>query len=304
MRVKDILYVMRRVLPVALFALLLSAVQPIGVSAWGFNGHKFITDRAIDLLPPEIRPFFVKFRTTLVEHAIDPDTYRTMGFMDEPPRHFLDMDAYGPFPFKELPHDYNEAVARFGRDTVIRNGLVPWRTEEIYNQLREAFRQLSTSPYARDNVKLFSSVIAHYVGDSFQPFHAALNYDGQLTNQAGIHARFETELFDRHQDTLHVAPGPVVPIPAAREFVFATLADSFTFVEPILVADREAIIGKDAYDDAYFEELWKRTGPIMEKRISGAITGAASMITAAWIDAGRPALPAEAPPRPPRPIKR
>jgi hypothetical protein len=295
---------MRRVVPLALFALALSAIQPLRVDAWGFNGHKLITDRAIELLPQEIRPFFQKYRTTLVEHSIDPDTYRTIGFTEEPPRHFLDMDAYGPFPFKDLPHDYNEAVAKFGKDTVIKNGTVPWRTEEIYNQLRESFRQLPTSGYARDNVKLFSSVMAHYIGDSFQPFHAALNYDGQLTGQIGIHARFETELFDSYQDKLHIAPGPIVQIPNAREFVFTALTDSFTFVEPILAADREAIKGREVYDDAYFEELWKRTGPIMEKRLAGAVTGVASLITSAWIDAGRPALPVDAPPRPPRPIKR
>jgi hypothetical protein len=295
---------MRRVVPLALFALALSAIQPLRVDAWGFNGHKLITDRAIELLPQEIRPFFQKYRTTLVEHSIDPDTYRTIGFTEEPPRHFLDMDAYGPFPFKDLPHDYNEAVAKFGKDTVIKNGTVPWRTEEIYNQLRESFRQLPTSGYARDNVKLFSSVMAHYVGDSFQPFHAALNYDGQLTGQIGIHARFETELFDSYQDKLHIAPGPIVQIPNAREFVFTALTDSFTFVEPILAADREAIKGREVYDDAYFEELWKRTGPIMEKRLAGAASGVASLITSAWIDTGRPPLPVDAPPRPPRPIKR
>lgn len=295
---------MRRILPLALFALAFSAIQPLRVDAWGFNGHKVITDRAIELLPQDIRPFFQKYRTTLVEHSIDPDTYRTIGFTEEPPRHFLDIDAYGPFPFKDLPHDYNEAVAKFGKDTVIRNGTVPWRTEEIYNQLRESFRQLPTSSYARDNVKLFSSVMAHYVGDSFQPFHAALNYDGQLTGQIGIHARFETELFDRYQDKLHIAAGPIAQIPNAREFVFTTLTDSFTFVEPILAADREAIKGREVYDDAYFEELWKRTGPIMEKRLAGAVSGVASLITSAWIEAGRPALPVDAPPRPPRPIKR
>jgi hypothetical protein len=295
---------MRRVLPAALFALTLSAMPAVHLDAWGFNGHKLITDRTIELLPQEIRPFFEKYRITLVEHSIDPDTYRTMGFIEEPPRHFLDMDAYGAFPFKDLPHDYNEAVAKYGKDVVVKNGLVPWRTEEIYNQLRDSFKQLSTSGYARDNVKLFSSVIAHYVGDSFQPFHAALNYDGQLTNQLGIHARFETELFDRYQDKLRITPAPVAPVSGAREFVFATLTDSYTFVEPILAADREAIKSRDTYDDAYFEELWKRTGPIMEKRISGAVGGVASLITSAWIDAGRPPLPVDPPPRPPRPIRR
>ena len=295
---------MRKVLPVALFAVALSAGHPVPLDAWGFGGHKFITDRAIDLLPQEIRPFFQKYRTTLVEHSIDPDTYRTVGFRDEPPRHFLDMDAYGRLPFKELPHDYKEAVTKFGEEMVIKNGTLPWRTEEIYKQLTDTFRQLPTSPFARDNVKLFSSVIAHYVGDSFQPFHAVVNYDGQLTNQVGIHSRFESELFDRYQDKLRITPGPVTQIPNAREFVFSTLADSSQLVEPILAADRDATKGRTEYDDAYFAALFEKTGPIMEKRISGAISGVASLVTSAWIDAGRPALPADAPPRLPRPIKR
>src|SRR6185436_15900734 len=216
---------MRKVLPLALLALALSAARPAPLGAWGFSGHKFITERAIDLLPPEIRPFFQKFKTTVVEHSIDPDTYRTMGWLDEPPRHFLDMDAYGAFPFKDLPHDYDEAVAKRGKDFVVKNGLVPWRAQEVYVLLRDAYKQLPTSGFARDNVKLFSSVIAHYVGDSFQPFHAAVNYDGQLTGQPGIHSRFESELFDRYQDKLKITPAPIMPIPNAREFIFATLTD-------------------------------------------------------------------------------
>src|SRR4051812_41099160 len=101
----------RRMIPLALLALALSTVPPARVSAWGFNGHKYIADRAIDLLPREIRPFFQKYRVTVVEHAIDPDTYRTVGWTQEPPRHFLDMDSYGAFPFAALPHDYSTAVA-------------------------------------------------------------------------------------------------------------------------------------------------------------------------------------------------
>jgi hypothetical protein len=214
------------------------------------------------------------------------------------------MDAYGPFPFTNLPHDYKEAVAARGEAFVIKNGTLPWRTEEIYGQLRDAFKQLPTLPYARDNVKLFSSVIAHYVGDSFQPFHAAVNYDGQMTNQHGIHSRFETELFDRYQGKLRITPAPATQLPNVREFMFATLTDSFQHVEPILAADLEAVKGRTLYDDGYFAQMFDKTGPIMEKRLSGAITGVASLITSAWIEAGRPALPPETPPRAPRPIRR
>src|SRR3982750_3801585 len=166
---------MRKAIVFSLFALALASIRPAPVRAGGFNGHKFITDRAIDLVLPELRPFFQKFKTTIVEHSIDPHTYRTMGWMEEPPRHFLDMDAYGPFPFKDLPHEYAEAVARRGADFVIKNGVVPWRAQEVYTQLRDAFRQLPTSGFARDDIKLFSAVLSHYTGDSFQPLHAAVN---------------------------------------------------------------------------------------------------------------------------------
>ena len=295
---------MRTFVPVALLTLLLSAIQPAHIAAWGFNGHKFITDKAIDQLPPELKPFFQKFRTTVVEHAIDPDTYRTMGWVEESPRHFLDMDSWGPFPFADLPHDYQAAVAKRGEDFVLKNGTVPWRVDEVYGRLRDAFKQLAANDYSRDNIKLFSAVLSHYVADSFQPFHACANYDGQLTGQNGIHARFESDLFDRLQSRLRVTPTPLQTIPNAREFVFATLTDSFKDVDAILAADKAAVEGRTAYDDGYFEVMANKTGPILEKRINGAINGVASLITQAWIDAGKPALPPDAAPRPPRPIRR
>ena len=295
---------MRKFVPIALLSIVLSSIPRVDVSAWGFNGHRFITDKAIDQLPPELRPFFEKFRVTIVEHSIDPDTYRTMGWSEEPPRHFLDMDNWGPFPFTDLPHDYKAAVAKRGEEFVLKQGTLPWRTEEIYVRLRDAFKQLASNDYSRENIKLFSSLISHYAADSFQPFHASANYDGQLSGQNGIHARFESELFDRYQNRLKVTPSPLVPIPSAREFFFSTLTDSFKEVDGILAADKAAIEGRTAYDDGYFEKMYERTGAVLEKRINGAINGVASLITQAWVDAGKPALPPDAPPRPPQPIKR
>src|SRR4026208_1869167 len=94
--------------------------RPAAAAAWGLECHNFITARAIALLPAEIRPFFEKYTTTVVEHSIDPDLWRTAGFVDEPPRHFVDMDSYGPSPFKELPRDYDAAVKRYGLEFVTK----------------------------------------------------------------------------------------------------------------------------------------------------------------------------------------
>ena len=289
--------------PFGILALVLIAVcgSPRPAAAWGFDVHKFIMERAIVLLPAEIRPFFHKYEPSIVERAIDPDLWRTVGWTEEPPRHFLDMDAYGPHPFKALPHDYAEAVQRYGAAFVEKNGTLPWRAEEIYKKLVEAFTQ--KSPYARDNIKLFAPVLAHYCADAHQPFHAALNYDGQLTGQWGIHSRFETELFERYQRRLQLAPALPAPITNSREFVFDTLTASFPYVQAVLDADKAAVAGREFYDDAYFDELFVRVRPILEKRLSDSIAGVAAVISAAWVEAGRPALPLEAP-RTPRRVRR
>jgi hypothetical protein len=276
---------------VAVLLSLLLLTSPRSADAWSFDLHRFILDRAITLLPPEIRPFFEKYRAQIVEHAIDPDLWRTAGWEEEPRRHFLDMDAYGPYPFKELPRDFDEAVKRYGLEFVNRNGLIPWRAQEIHTKLVEAFTQ--KAPFSRENIKFFSSVLGHYVADAHQPFHAALNHDGQLTGQWGIHSRFETELFERFRSRVQVTPKPPVPVPNARDYVFDALTGSFPLVQPILDADKAAVAGRDVYDDGYFDKLFERVKPILEQRVSDSITAVASLITSAWQQAGKPALPLE-----------
>jgi Zinc dependent phospholipase C len=279
-----------------------AVLTPRPAAAWGFEVHRYITDRAIALLPVEIRPFFEKFRTVVVEHSIDPDLWRTAGWEEEPPRHFVDMDAYGPHPFTEIPRDFDEAVRRYGREFVLKNGTLPWRTQEMHDKLVEAFTQ--KAPYARENIKFFASVISHYVADGHVPFHSALNYDGQLTGQNGIHSRFETELFERYQASLRVNPRAIVPITkSARDTMFDVLITSFPMVQPILDADKAAIKGREVYDDEYFKRFLQQTQPVLERRLADSIVMAASMITEAWQKAGRPALPVDAP-RLPRKVRR
>jgi hypothetical protein len=290
---------MRRVQ--ALLALMFVLVVPRPSIAWGFEGHKYIMSAAIPLLPEAIRPFFVAYQATIVEHAIDPDLWRTAGWEQETPHHFMDLDAYGPYPFARLPHVQPEAVAKYGREMIDRNGTLPWRAEEIYTKLVEAFTLKSS--YSRENVKFFSSVIAHYIADAHVPFHACLNHDGQLTGQSGIHARFETELFERYRTRLVVKPGTLVPVANARELAFASLTESFTFAQTILDADRAAVAGRAAYDDEYFTLFFSKARPILERSLSDSIRDVASVIAAAWAQAGRPALPLQAV-RAPRPVKR
>jgi hypothetical protein len=170
-----------------------------------------------------------------------------------------------------------------------------------YQKLVEAFTQ--KGGYSRDNIKYYASWVAHYVSDAHVPFHASLNHDGQITKQGGIHSRFETEAFERFQDKLKVVPGPLVTVKDPREFMFESLTNSFTYVQRILAADLEAVKGRDIYDDAYFTIFFSKVQPILEKRLSDSIVDTASVITAAWIEAGKPRLPLESP-NVPRKVRR
>ena len=190
-------------------AMLLAAfvAAPSSASAWGFDAHKFIADRMIALLPAELKPLFEKRRDFIVERAIDPDLWRTVGWEEEPPNHFLDIDyeEYGPYPFSALPRDYDLAVQKFGKAVVHKQGLLPWRTAEFYGRLHREFESLKRKPapgYAAENIVLFSAILAHYVSDGHVPLHGVVNYDGQLTGQQGVHSRWEAELFERNRATL------------------------------------------------------------------------------------------------------
>jgi hypothetical protein len=265
--------------------------------AWGLDVHRFITDRAIDLLPDPIRPFFQKHRAFIVERSIDPDLWRNAGWEEEPPRHFVDMDAYGQPPFAELPREYDRAVEKYGAEFVHRNGTLPWRASEIYGQLKRNFelQKKGVPGYSLENIKFYSAVLAHYVEDGHVPFHAVLNYDGQLTGQRGIHSRWETELVMRNIKDLRLAPPPVAAVSDARTYMFDVLQASFPYAAKILQADKAAVAGRDEYDDEYFRLLYRDTRPILEQRLSAAISSVASAIVGAWEAGGRPTLPLDAP---------
>lgn len=292
---------------IAIIVSLLLSIPATGLT-WGFDAHKFIADRMIELLPAEIKPLFVARRAFIVERAIDPDLWRTVGWEEEPPNHFLDMDhqAFGPYPFKELPRNYDDAVMKFGREFIHTQGLLPWRTSEIWGRLQREFESLkrpSPPGYALDNIALFSAVLTHYVSDGHVPLHAVVNYNGQLSGQDGVHSRWEGELFERNRSRLTIAPPPIKPITVPRDAMFDVLLTSNRSAANVLESDRKAAQGREFYDEAYFEAFANGTLPTLERRLNDSISAVASFITGAWEAAGRPKVPTEFP-RTPRPIRR
>ncbi len=292
-------------LMVAATAVAVLALQA-SVSAWGMDVHRLITRRAIDGLPADVKPFFLAKADFIVEHSVDPDLWRIPGLSGElgieDPNHFLDFDGFGdPMPFKNVPREWNAVVQKYGAEKANKNGRLPWRAEEIFNKLVTSFSDLQRGPFAADSIRYLAAVMAHYIEDAHQPFHAVESYDGQATNQRGIHARFESDLVLRNKATLKLAPVVIKPIADLRTFVFTTLTDDQQYVPLILAADKKAAEGRELYDDAYFADFAKHGAlKIAEQRFSDSASGVASVWIAAWEKAGKPKLPDDGPRTPAR----
>jgi hypothetical protein len=267
---------------------------PAPVHAWGYDAHKFIVARAIPLLPPEIRPLFEANRTLVVEHSIDPDLWRDVFGAAENPHHYLDFDwnGYGPYPHAGLPRSLDEAIKKFGKEQIDRNGTLPWRTEEMYGKLKDAFAAYQRrGDFGRFDILLYSAWIAHYTSDAHVPLHAVTDSDGQGTNQRGIHTRFEALMFERFVKQLKLSPKPIMPIRDPLDFTFSALLQGTKLVPVVLDADRVAIGSRDVYDDAYYRAFFKGSRTVLERRLDESSAAVAAMIAGAWEAAGKPPVP-------------
>jgi hypothetical protein len=285
---------MLRRVPLAVLLALCVMLLPARASAWGWAAHRAIMQRAIELLPPEIKPFFVEHRVEVIARTIDPDLWRSVGW-DDDHNHFVNFGtpSLGPYPFTAFPRDYTDALQKFGDAGLKRLGTLPWREAEMFGNLQRAFEGAGKgNSYALTEVILFSGAASHYLQDATQPLHASNNYNGQLTDQLGVHERFETDLFERFGARMKLSPPALRSIASPRDFAFDTLLASYRSVDVLLRADKEAIGRKDTYDDAYFEAFFARVQPMLEERLSSAIAATASIIASAWEHAGRPSLSA------------
>jgi S1/P1 nuclease len=258
--------------------------------SWGRRGHEIVNERAIENLPEPLRAYFRSRAEYLVGHASDPDLL-SENDPAEKPHHYTDADAYDRYPFPRLEMQFVRE-RRVPTAAEERNGDVIWQIETYTLRLS---RDLQIKRWGdADHDAVF---VAHYAADLTQPLHTVSNYDGQLTRQAGIHARFETELVAAISADLKLSPKPPVDVPDLRARIFAEYLASYRRSADILDADRRAVAGRTYLDPGYFPAFLKGAEPIAEERLSAAISLVSSLWYTAWDRAGRPPLPQEA--RPP-----
>jgi hypothetical protein len=258
---------------------------PPSVQAWGGNGHKLIVNQAIDTLPGEIRYFFEANRTYLLLHVTDP-----LEAIEKTPserhHHFLYLDKYGRFPFDSLPRSYKAAVAKYTKAKLEANGLLPWQVGVYSEKLTEAMKAGRW-----DEAKLDAAIIANYVAEAHDPFNTTDNFDGRLTAQTGINERFGKTLIDKYSSFFPMRPNDAVYINDPTDRAFEACLSSHSWLETILLADRNARHGENSFNDEYFDRFYNQAAAILIRQLSDAATDVGSYWLTAWVNAGKPQLP-------------
>lgn len=269
--------------------------------SWGFYAHGKINYYAVFLLPPEMLILYKPNLIFLTEHSTDPDK-RRYAVAEEAPRHYLDIDHYGKYPFNDLPRKWNDAIQKFSEDSIKAHGIVPWHIQVMLNRLTKAFEQKDVNAILKN-----SAEIGHYISDAHVPLHASSNHNGQLTNQKGIHGFWESrvpELLAEKEFDFFIGKADYIINPG--NFIWNRILESSQATDSVLLFEKQ-LTNKFAEDKKYaFEE---RNGIVVkqysseftkaynqllngmvERRMRQAIYAVASFWYTAWVNAGQPDL--------------
>ena len=271
--------------------------------AWGFYAHAKINQHSIYLLPPELIKFYRNHVDFISDHATDPDKRRYM-VKEEGPRHYIDLDHYGSFPFTDLPRKYEDAVRKFGSDSLLAHGVVPWHINIMLYRLTKAFREKNI-----ESVLRVSAELGHYVSDAHVPLHTSSNHNGQKTGQRGIHGFWESRVPELLTDSeFDLIIGKASYLTNPEVFIWERILESANAVDSVLkfemeltnefpqhlkfgFEERKEKIVKQ-YSTRFTKAYNDRLDHMVEKRMRASIYSVACFWYTAWVDAGQPELTA------------
>ena len=262
-----------------IFSLLLVSI--IFIYGWGANGHKIINRRSTISFPAAMN--FLNWADSLAKHASDADTRRNSD-PNEAPRHFIDIDDYPEFIANgRIPQDLDSLIALHGSTFVYNTGILPFSIMATTDSIKKYF-QLRNFQKAM----LHAADIGHYVGDGHQPLHLTRNYDGQYTNQSGVHSRYETQMINRDSGSIIYNFENAVYISNVNQFVFNFIYDNYRYVDSVLKYDSIAHAIAPSYNSTYYQIYWQLAGNFTAKLFNNASHFIASLIYTSWLNAGSP----------------
>lgn len=190
----------------------------------------------------------------------------------------------------------------FWKDQFSEHGILPYYLPIALDKLTRAFVEGN-----KDKILRFSAEIGHYIGDAHVPLHTTKNYNGQLTDQHGIHAFWESrlpELFADAEYDFFAGKAEYIkdPIPYLWDIIF----ESHRLLPEVLQGEKylSEIFPKDnqfCYDERlgqtvriqcreYARAYHDSMKGMVEQRMRDAIKSIGSVWYTAWVNAGQPDL--------------
>src|SRR5690606_36208901 len=186
-------------------------------------------------------------------------------------------------------------------DTLLAYGIVPWYIDKMAYRLTLAFQEREVNKILK-----LSADIGHYIADANVPLHTTENYNGQLTDQHGIHGLWESrlpELFSEDYDLftgqaeyveniqLH-AWAAVTQAHEALDSVWmfeAELSEEFKEGKKFAYEERGTMTVK-VYSQEFSEEYQRLLNGQVERQMMASIKMTGDIWYTCWVNAGQPDL--------------
>ncbi|QNK63018.1 zinc dependent phospholipase C family protein [Pedobacter sp. PAMC26386] len=280
-----------------IFVVLLMLTQL--TSSWGFFAHIRINRLAVFTLPPGMSRFYKSNIRYLADHAIDADK-RRYADTAEAPRHYLDVEVYED-QIDSIPRKWNDAVKKYGISKLAKNGILPWQIQRTYYQLVKAFKE-------KDSIRILTNAafLGHYLADAHVPLHTTENHNGQLSNQIGIHAFWESQLPELFAEQYSFLVGRAVYIDDPLKETWKIISHTHLLVDSVLAIEADLNRSFPAYRKysyakrnkqvvrqyalAYATAYHSGMNKMVEQQMRASILTIGSFWYSAWVDAGQPVL--------------
>jgi hypothetical protein len=201
-----------------------------------------------------------------------------------------------------LPPGNLACQAVYGKDHFSQYGILPYHLLAMQQRLTQAFRRKDKGRILR-----LATEMGHYIGDAHVPLHTTTNYNGQLTNQLGIHAFWESRLPELFADKEYdYFVGRAQYIDSPREYFWDIVLTSYALVDSVLLIEKslsqefppdkqycyEERLGQTIRTQCrdYAAAYHRRLSGMVEDRLRASILSIGSCWYTAWVDAGQPDL--------------
>src|ERR1035437_8748183 len=201
--------------------------------SWGIFGHEHINRSAVFALPAPLQSLFYNHIDFITQESTVPDLRKyTLNDKSENPRHFIDLENYGSID--SLPKTMAEAKAKYDDKFLQSNGILPWYIQDLMDKLTKAFKEKK-----KTEILFIAADLGHYLGDANMPLHTSANFDGQKTDQKGIHSLWEARLPEMFGKNYNYSTGDAKFIDDVPKEIWRIVMSSHKLMDTLLLKDHE-----------------------------------------------------------------